>query len=187
MIGRLEGRLFPLRPGEVIVDAGGTGYRVSVPLRAFERLAGAGRAVLWIHTAVREDRIALYGFLEPEELDLFERLIAIAGVGPRTALAALSAMSVEEFALAVEGGDTARLRKVPGIGSKTADRIVLELAGALGTGEGPVDDRHADAISALVNLGYSEREARRAVESAGAPEDAPLSEILRLALKALQR
>ncbi len=187
MIGRLEGRLFTLRPGEIIVDAGGTGYRVSVSLRAYQVLSGAERATLWIHTVVREDQIALYGFLELGELEAFERLIGIAGVGPRTALAALSALSVEELALAVESGDVRRLRRVPGIGKKTADRIVLELEGVLEAGTAGLDDAQADAVSALVNLGYSERDARKAVDSTGAEPGTPLPEILRLALKVLNR
>ena len=187
MIGRLEGRLFLLRPGEVVVDAGGLGYRVAVSLRTYEALASEEACALWIHTAVRSDQIALYGFPEIVELELFERLIGIAGVGPRTALAALSAMSPEEFAAAVEGGDTRRLRRVPGIGKKTADRIVLELQGVLEAGLAAADDTHADAISALVNLGYSERDARKAVEAAGAGPETPLPEILRLALKTLNR
>jgi len=187
VIGRLEGRLFLLRPGEVVIDAGGTGYRVAVSLRTFEALSGERECALWIHTSVRADQIALYGFLETAELELFERLIGIAGVGPRTALGALSALSPEELAVAVESADTRRLCKVPGIGKKTADRIVLELKGVLEAALEPPDDAQADAISALVNLGYSERDARKAVEAAGTGPGTPLPEILRLALKTLNR
>jgi len=185
MIGRLEGRLFRVRPGEVVLDAGGVGYRVSVSLRAYERLAAAEEAALWIHTSVRADQITLFGFLEPEELEIFERLIGVAGVGPRTALATLSGLTPEEFAAAVEGGDVARLRRVPGIGRKTAERIVLELKGALGPVAGPPGDLRGDAVSALVNLGYSEREAAKAVDAVTVDAGAALPELLRLALKVL--
>lgn len=187
MIGRLEGRLFRVRPGEVIVDAGGVGYRLSVSLRAFETLAAAERAALWVHTWVREDQISLFGFLDQAELEVFERLITVAGVGPRTALAALSSMSSEEISGAVESGDVDRLVRVPGIGKKTAERIVLELKGTLGPVAGEMIDTVSDAISALVNLGYSEKEARRAVDTVTEDADGSLPETLRLALKALNR
>lgn len=187
MIGRLEGRLFRVRPGEVVVDAGGVGYRVSISLRAFDTLAGATDCALWIHTSVRSDQIALYGFLEIAELELFERLIGIAGVGPRTALAALSTLAPDELAAAVQSGDASRLRKIPGIGKKTADRILLELAGVLKPAKAAPDNAREDAVSALVNLGYSERDARKAVDSVEAAPGTPLPEILRLALKALNR
>ncbi len=185
MIGRLEGRLFRVRPGEVVLDAGGVGYRLSVTLRAFERLATAEEAALWVHTSVRSDQITLFGFFELEELEVFERLIGVAGIGPRTALAALSGLSPEEFAAAVESGDVARLRRVPGIGRKTAERIVLELKGALGPVAGTPGDLRGDALSALVNLGYSEREAAKAVDAVAAETEGGLPELLRLALKVL--
>ncbi len=184
MIRRLEGRLHTVRPGEVVVEAGGVGYRVFVTLRAFERLAAAERAALWIHTAVRSDQIALYGFLDPEELEAFERLIGVAGVGPRTALATLAALTPEELAAAVAGRDAARLRKVPGVGRKTAERIVLELSeGIAAAAPGP----RADAVSALVNLGYSEREAVAAVDAAMGEGCDGLAEVLRAALRRLNR
>ena len=188
MIGRLEGRLHQLGPGEVIVEAGGVGYLVQTTLRAFEELARAATAVLWTHTQVRSDAITLYGFLDREELEAFERLIAVAGVGPRIALAVLSGLTPGDLAEAVEGGDVPRLQRTPGVGRKTAERIVLELRGRLAPGAGGRTDLAGDAVSALVNLGYSEREASRAVEAArGEDGDASLGEILRRSLRRLTR
>jgi len=188
MIGRLEGPLRQIRPGEVIVEAGGVGYLVAISLRDFQRVAGAGRGELWIHTQVRSDAIVLYGFVDRADLDAFERLISVAGVGPRTALAVLSAMTAGELGDAVAGGDSARLERTPGVGRKTAERIVLELRGALPDGSGVVDDVLGDAISALVNLGYNQREARRAVQAAASQTAAgDLPEILRLSLQHLTR
>jgi len=184
MIRRLEGPLHRVRPGEVVVDTGGVGYRVFVTLRAFHRLAARERAALWIHTAVRTDQIVLYGFLEAEELEAFERLITVAGVGPRIALATLSALAPAELAAAVESGDTAALRRVPGVGRKTAERIVLELRGALAA---PQAGPRAEAVSALVNLGYSEREAARAVDAALGEGAEELAQLLRAALQRLHR
>jgi Holliday junction DNA helicase RuvA len=188
MIGRLEGALQLVDPGTVIVSSGGVGYLVSISLRAFHELAGSDRAALWIHTRVRDETIELYGFPERAELAAFERLIAVAGVGPRTALAVLSALTPAELAQAVHVGDAPRLQKTPGVGQKTAQRIVLELAGRLeeiAVGEG---DNRGDAISALVNLGYRERDARRAVDEVLADgAGADLSEVLRLALQRLTR
>jgi Holliday junction DNA helicase RuvA len=192
MIGRLEGQLHHLSPGEVVVDAGGVGYLVATTLRAYQALAGAARAVLWVHTQVRDDAIVLYGFPERAELVAFERLIAVAGVGPRTALAVLSALSPDDLAAAVEGGNSGLLQRAPGVGKKTADRIVLELRGRLGAAPQPAGTAEGDAVSALVNLGYNERDALRAVQKilaerrdAGLGGD--LGEVLRLALRSLTR
>ncbi len=188
MIGRLEGRLHQVRPGEVVVDVAGVGYLVRTTLRAFEELARSERASFWVHTMVRSDAIALYGFTERAEQEAFERLLGVAGVGPRMALAVLSGLTAGELAAAVDGGDAARLSRVPGIGRKTAERIVLELRGRLQAGGEAVPDRRGDAVSALSNLGYSTRDAERAVEQALSSEPkADLAEILRLALKGLTR
>ncbi len=188
MIGHLEGTLHLVDPGAIIVSVGGVGYRVSISLRAFQQLSGVERTALWIHTRVRDDTIELYGFPERAELAAFQRLIGVAGVGPRTALAVLSALTPGDLARAIQGGDIARLQKTPGVGPKTARRIVLELAGRLDeVAEGPGDHR-SDAISALVNLGYSERDAGRVVDHVladGAGDE--LSELLRLALQRLTR
>lgn len=188
MIGRLEGRIVRVEPGAVLVDAGGVGYLVATTLRAFDRLPDGEPAALWIHTQVRDDAIVLFGFPERDELVAFERLIAVAGVGPRTALAVLSAMTVDDLAATVEHGDPTPLERAPGVGRKTAQRILLELRGrldALRAAAGPADPR-SDAVSALVNLGYSERDARAAVEHALADADAAdLGEVLRRALRSL--
>jgi Holliday junction DNA helicase RuvA len=189
VIGRLSGDVHQLSPGEVVVEAGGVGYLVSTTLRAFNDLARSERAALWVHTVVRDDAIVLYGFLERAELETFQRLISVAGVGPRTALAVLSALSPAELASAVEGGDTARLQRTPGVGRKTAHRIVLELRGSLAVAPTAGPDQRTDAVSALVNLGYAERAAQRAVDAAlGEVEGAEdLGEVLRLALQRLTR
>ncbi len=188
MIGRLEGRLQPVNPGTVIVSTAGVGYLVSISLRAFQQLTGHDHAELWVHTRVRDDTIELFGFPERAELEAFERLIGVAGIGPRTALAVLSALTPAELADAVEAGDTERLQKTPGVGQKTARRIVLELTGRLDEITGTTPDRRGDAISALVNLGYSQRDAQRAVDrvlTEGAGSD--IGELLRLALQQLTR
>jgi Holliday junction DNA helicase RuvA len=188
MIGRLEGTLQLIDPGTAIVSSGGVGYLVSIGLRAFQRLSRSDRAALWIHTRVRDDTIELFGFPDREELEAFERLIAVAGVGPRTALAVLSALTPAELAEAVRTNDTNCLQKTPGVGHKTAQRIALELAGRLeGIMTGATDHR-GDAISALVNLGYSQRDAQRAVDRVLADESgSDIREMLRLALQQLTR
>jgi Holliday junction DNA helicase RuvA len=188
MIGRLEGRIHQVAPGEVVVDAGGVGYRVSTTLRIFHELARAERVALWIHTNVRSDAIVLFGFVDRAELEAFERLIAVAGVGPRTALAVLSALTPGELVEAVESGDIALLERTPGVGRKTAERIQLELKGRIQQVAGERPDRRADAVSALVNLGYGQRDARRAVDAVLADEPgSELGEILRTALRRLTK
>jgi len=189
MIGRLEGRLHRVDAGTVLIDVAGVGYLVSTTLRAYHELVDHDSAVLWIHTQVRDDAIVLFGFPNQEELGAFEKLLAVAGVGPRTALAVLSALTPEDLALAVETKDLARLQKSPGVGRKTAERILLELKDRLGpaTGQGP-DDRRTDAVSALVNLGYSQRDAVRTIDTVWSKAgDADLGELLRLALQKLNR
>jgi Holliday junction DNA helicase RuvA len=188
MIGRLEGKLRLVDPGTVIVEAGGVGYLVSITLRAFQQLSGSERAVLWTLTRVRDDTIELFGFPERPELDAFERLIGVAGVGPRTALAVLSALTPPELAAAVESSDTDRLQKSPGVGRKTAQRIVLELAGKLGETAAAGADIRGDAVSALVNLGYPRRDALKVVDRVMADATiGDLGDLLRLALQRLTR
>ena len=188
MIGRLEGRLQVVDPGTILIDAGGVGYLVSVTLRAVHQLSGHETAALWIHTRVKDDAIELFGFPERPELEAFQRLIGVAGVGPRTALAVLSAFTPADLADAVYSGDAPRLQKTPGVGAKTAQRIVLELKGQLegvATGAG---DQRSDAVSALVNLGYPLRNAQRAVDAVlGDGTHADITEVLRLALQHLTR
>jgi Holliday junction DNA helicase RuvA len=188
MIGRLEGRIRELDPGRVIIDVGGVGYLVSTTLRAVGQLAGSDRGAMLIHTQVKDDAIELFGFPNRDELEAFQRLIAVAGVGPRIALAVLSSLAPDELASVVETGDVARLTMTPGVGRKTAQRILLELKGkidAVGVAGG---DLRGDAASALVNLGYRQAPAIKAVEAvlADNPSD-DVGEILRLALQRLTR
>jgi Holliday junction DNA helicase RuvA len=186
MIGRIEGRLYQVRPGEVIVDAGGVGYLVATTLKAFNDLSKQEHAALWIHTQVRADAIVLFGFIEREELQAFQRLLAVAGVGPRTALAVLSSLTPTELASAIDSGNVARIQRTPGVGKKTAERIMLELKGRLETAASQQPDLRSDAVSALVHLGYAQREATRAVDQALRlkPQD-DLGELLRVALQQL--
>ncbi|HPC84233.1 MAG TPA: Holliday junction branch migration protein RuvA [Thermoanaerobaculaceae bacterium] len=163
MIGRLAGRIAELGPGEVVIDAGGVGYELKVPVSAHAFLAGKGEAALFVHTHVREDQIALFGFPTREERDTFRLLIAVSGVGPRTALALLSGLTPADLAAAVGAEQWRRLAAIPGIGRRTAERLIVELKGKLtvtGAGAGSVRE---DAVSALVNLGYSAKDAEAAV------------------------
>jgi len=188
VIGRLEGCLQQLDPGTVLIDTGGVGYLVSTTLRSWEAFGTDDHASLWIHTNVRDDAIVLFGFPDRNELGAFERLIGISGVGPRIALAVLSGMSPGQLAEAVEKGDFPRIQRTPGVGRKTAERIVLELKGRLDHVGGGIDegDPALDAISALVNLGYSERDASRAVNAARPlPEVGDLGSLIRQALQIL--
>jgi Holliday junction DNA helicase RuvA len=205
VIARLNGNLVSCSPDRVVLDVGGVGYDVAIPLSTFYRLRGAGatdRALLHVHTHVREDAIQLFGFSTEEERRVFTRLLAVSGVGPKMALAVLSGIGVEDFHAAIEGGERSRLERIPGIGRKTAERILLELkspaAGRKGRrrdGEdvlapGRPPGPRADAVSALVNLGYAgdaaETAVRRACETLGA-EDPGLDVLLREALRGLVR
>lgn len=192
MIGRLAGILLEKNPPEIVVDAGGVGYEVSVPMSTFYDLPAAGAKLsLWTHLVVREDAQLLYGFLTQRERAIFRELIRIAGVGPRTALAVLSGMSVHELIEAVALQEAARLVKVPGIGKKTAERLLLELkgrlapelAGARGDSAGP--PAGTDILRALISLGYSEKEAGLAVRRL-APE-CSVSDGIRQALQMLAK
>ena len=176
MIALLRGTLVDKAPNRVIVDVNGVGYDVQVPLSTFYGLGEAGAPVsLRVHTHVREDAIALFGFATPLELELFERLIAVNGIGPRLALAVLSGIEPGELVRAIRLQDVARLTAIPGIGKKTAERIGLEMKdripAALQTAETavatltPGDQMRDDLVSALVNLGYQRTIAERALES----------------------
>jgi len=190
MIGRLVGRLVSKHPPQVVVDVAGVGYEVDVPMSTFFNLPATGETVtLHTHLAVREDAHVLYGFGSVEERAAFRRLIRISGVGARIALALLSGLSVTDLAQAVAVQDTARLTKVPGIGKKTAERLLLELKGKLAeppTGAGAVAaGSGADVLNALVALGYSEKEALAAVKSL--PSGVGVADGIRAALKALAK
>jgi Holliday junction DNA helicase RuvA len=175
MIGLLRGRLLEKRPNQVILDVGGVGYLVAVPLSTFAALGELHAEVtLLIHTHVREDALALYGFLSQREKHLFELLLGASGVGPSLALKILSGMNVEELVPAIRTGDLARLTKIPGVGRKTAERMVVELKDKLESvaveAEKPALASPAgvesDVKSALINLGYDERTAESAVTEA---------------------
>ena len=172
MIGQLRGRLADKRPNQVLVDVGGVGYLVAVPLSTYAALGELHTEVtLLIYTHVREDALALYGFLTAREKHLFELLISASGVGPSLALKILSGMSAEELIPAIRGNDLARLTKIPGVGRKTAERMVVELKDKLES-MAVVEEKQAmaspagieaDVVSALVNLGYDGRTAESAV------------------------
>jgi len=191
MIGRLTGVLADKSPPQVLLDVGGVGYEVDVPMSTFFNLPGVGeRVTLLTHFVVREDAQVLFGFLGADERAAFRQLVKISGVGPRTALAVLSGLSVAELAHAVGMQDSARLVKVPGIGKKTAERLLLELKGKLGPdlalpAAAAPSEAGTDIVQALVALGYSDREAQAALKAL--PKDVGVSEGIRLALKALNR
>jgi Holliday junction DNA helicase RuvA len=190
MIGRLTGLVAEKTPPQLLVDVGGVGYEVDVPMSTFYNLPGVGEPVtLLTHLVVREDAHFLYGFLTHEERSTFRELVKISGVGPRTALAILSGLSVAELAQAVSLQEGGRLVKVPGIGKKTAERLLLELKGRLGPDlarpAAAANATQADIVQALVALGYSEREAGAALKPL--PPDVGVAEGIKLALKALAR
>jgi Holliday junction DNA helicase RuvA len=191
MIGKLTGTLSDKNPPQLLVDCNGVGYEVDVPMSTFYNLPSVGEKVsLLTHFVVREDAQILYGFGTSSERDAFRQLIKISGVGPRTALSVLSGMSVGDIAQAVTAQDAGRLVKVPGIGKKTAERLLLELKGKLGADIGaghPAarSDAQADILQALVALGYSDKEASASVKLL--PGDVGVSEGIKLALKALAR
>lgn len=192
MIGRLHGRLIEKTPPQILIDVNGVGYEVDVPMSTFCNLPAEGQEItLLTHFVVREDAMLLYGFATAAERQTFRALIRISGIGPRIALAVLSGMSTNDFAAAVENGDAALLTRVPGIGKKTAERLVLELKGKLvgsafaGALLPAASASQADITSALVALGYSEREAQAAVRTL--PADIGVSDGIRQALKSLSR
>ncbi len=198
MIALLRGTLHSVEPDRVVLDVSGVGYLVRVPLSTYWSLEGLGegaQAELLIHTHVREDSFELFGFLEPQEKALFEKLIAVNGIGPRLAQGVLSGMPAGDLIAALSAGDLGRLTRIPGVGKKTAERMVLELrdaatklAEAGGAAPAPAAPRDDDVTAALVNLGYKAAAAERAVTAVAAENpDAEFQEILRLALRQLAR
>lgn len=196
MIGLLRGRLLEKRPNQVILDVSGVGYLVAIPLSTYAALGELHAEVtLLIHTHVREDALTLYGFLSAREKHLFELLLGASGVGPSLSLKILSGMNVEELVPAIRGGDIARLTKIPGVGRKTAERMVLELkdkldAVAVESVDKPLPASpagvEADVKSALVNLGYDERTAENAVmEAKRQAGTSSFEKLLRFTLAAL--
>jgi len=171
MIAHLRGRIVAKHPNQVIVEAGGVGYDVNITIPTFSALPAAGSEVaLHIHTHVREDALALYGFLRAEEKRLFERLIGVSGIGPKLAVTILSGMAAEAMVAAIRDNDIAKLTRIPGIGKKTAERMVLELRdkleGLAAVPAAKASPLEEDVLSALVNLGYQRPAAERALERA---------------------
>ncbi|HUQ75564.1 MAG TPA: Holliday junction branch migration protein RuvA [Burkholderiales bacterium] len=187
MIGRVTGKLAAKNPPQVLVDVGGIGYEIDVPMSTLYALPASGETVtLFTHLVVREDAHNLYGFFTQDERAAFRQLIRISGVGARTALGVLSGMSVADLAQAVALQDAARLVRIPGIGKKTAERLLLELKGKLADAVAePSARRGSDVVHALVALGYSEKEA--AAASKDVAPDLPVAEAIRAALKTLVR
>jgi len=187
MIGTLRGTLQVKSPSEIIVDVSGVGYRVMVPLNTLSELPALGEKVfLYIYTHVREDAIHLFGFTSEEQKRVFMTLLGITGIGPKVALNVISGISHDDFLRAVESEDVALLTKVPGLGKKTAHRIVLELKGKLPQlGEAPVDRVFGDTLSALVNLGYRKSDAQEALEMARKKGYNEIEPLLRESLKIL--
>ena len=196
MIGRLQGLLLRKEPPALMLDVGGVGYELEAPMTTFYELPAVGeRVTLYTHLVVREDAHLLYGFVREAQRRLFRELLKVNGVGPRVALAVLSGLSDEEFSRCVAEEDIARLTKVPGIGRKTAERLVIEMRDKLPkdipmpastTTAGPVapGDPVSEAVSALVALGYKPNEASRAVRSAST-KGLSAEEIIRQALKGM--
>ncbi len=196
MIAQLHGRLIRKQPQELVLDVSGVGYRVTIPLSTFYRLEEVGGEVtLLTHTHVREDTLALFGFLTAAEQALFERLIAVSGVGPKLAVAILSGIEAPDLALALRSSDVARLTRIPGVGKKTAERLVLELkdkvkdlslqASAEAAQPAAPSTAQEDLVSALVHLGYSRPEAERGVERALKEGEGRFEDVLRRSLRVL--
>ena len=200
MIAFLRGRVHDKQPNRVIVDIGGVGYDVHVPLSTFYNLGDEGAEVsLRVHTHVREDALQLYGFLTELERQLFERLIAISGIGPKLAIVVLSGMEPRDLVAAVQRADVARLTTIPGIGKKTAERIVLELKDRLAQIAVPAapgtaapastaDQLRTDLLSALLNLGYHRQQAEKAIDvTVTSNPNASFEHAVRTALRELMR
>ena len=201
MIALLRGELAYKSIDHVIVDTGGVGYRLFIPLSTFYALPDTGQVRLLVHTHVREDALLLFGFYTAAEKEMFATLIGISGIGPKLALNILSHIPVADLQGAVLAGDLKRLSTLPGIGRKTAERLILELKDKLGPvaasaagqppaaphpGRAPADPL-GDVISALVNLGYKEAQARKVLETLEVATGAPMETILKGALKVLAR
>ena len=200
MIGYLQGSLLKATPERLLIDVQGVGYEVHVPLSTWYEIekrggAGAGKVALFIHTQVREDEIALFGFWTEREKALFEKLIAVGGIGPRLARVILSGMAPDDLLGAIAAGDLGRLSTIPGIGKKTAERMVLELKDKMRELAAELPERTAaappadqDVVSALVNLGYKAAQAERAVAEAHREKpDAAFHDLLRASLHRLSR
>jgi Holliday junction DNA helicase RuvA len=199
MIAFLRGRVLDKHPNRIVVDVNGVGYELYVPLSTYYHVGESGADIgLRVHTHVREDALQLYGFLTPLEQQLFERLIAISGIGPKLAIAVLSGIESDELVSSIQRADLARLTRIPGVGKKTAERIVLELkdrladvapsAGTDGVAPRQADHGRNDLVSALENLGYHRPLAEKAVDAVRARDgSAPFEDALKRALRELMR
>jgi holliday junction DNA helicase RuvA len=192
MIGRLTGLLLEKNPPQIVLDVNGVGYELDVPMSTFYNLPASGEKVMLLtHFAVREDGHFLYGFLSEAERFAFRQLLKVSGIGARTALSVLSGLSVNDLAAAVAQQELGRLIKVPGIGKKTAERLLLELKGKLADTIGgvslhtAVDDAKQDISNALISLGYNEKEAAAVMKQL--PADIGTSDGIRAALKLLSK
>lgn len=191
MIGRIHGKLIANTPPRLLIDCHGVGYEIDVPMSTLYQMPSIGQEVtLLTHFVVREDAQQLFGFSTDSEREAFRSLIKISGIGARTALSLLSGMSVQDLAQAVAMQETSRLTKVPGIGKKTAERLLLELKGKLAPALGnatqvSAPDQHTEIVSALIALGYSEKEAFIAIRDI--PSDTSVSDGIRAALKNLAK
>jgi holliday junction DNA helicase RuvA len=196
MIGSITGILDAKAPGEITVDVGGVGYQIFIPLSVFYRLPEPGEKVrLFIHTHVREDALHLFGFIEPEEKQVFLLLNSVSGIGPKLAVTILSGIPADDLARALKEGDQARLQSIPGVGKKLAERMVVELrdkavamrhpeASAAANGGSQVS---RDAVSALVNLGYRRADAEKAVREIAQKHEGNLADVLKEALRRLSQ
>lgn len=192
MIGYLSGKLLIKKPTQLLIDVNGVGYEVAISLMTFERIGDSAEASLFIHTNVSQDAITLFGFISEDEREMFRLLISVSGVGPKTALALLSAIRVDELRFAIETGDTHRIHAAPGIGKKTADRLVLELKGKVSSIQSSSTTMfsqrgaRAEALTALITLGFNQKTAEKVV---GALCDenpaATVEEVVKQALKKL--
>jgi Holliday junction DNA helicase RuvA len=195
MIAHLRGRVLEKTPNRVVIDAGGVGYDVTISVASFSGLPAEGSEVaLFIHTHVREDALSLYGFLRRDEKRVFERLIGVSGIGPKLAITVLSGIAADALVAALRGNDITSLTRIPGVGKKTAERMVLELRDKLEGFEAaptapPASRMEEDVVSALVNLGYqrgaAEHAAKRAIEKSGA--SAPFEQVFRQTMSLLQK
>jgi Holliday junction DNA helicase RuvA len=193
MIAHLRGRLLTKEPNRAIVEAGGVGYELAISIPTYSELPNSGSEVsLHVHTHVREDALALFGFLRVDEKRLFEKLIGVSGIGPKLAITILSGMSADFLVTAIRGNDLAALTKVPGIGKKTAERMVLELRDKLDAftaapakpAATPVED---DVLSALVNLGYQEAASEKAIAAVNGSQRASFDSLFKAAMAQLRR
>ena len=195
MIAHLRGKLLSKHPNQAVVETAGVGYDVTITVSTFSDLPAAGSEVaLHIHTHVREDQIALYGFLRPAEKQLFEKLITVTGIGPKLAVTILSGMAADDLARAIRGNDVVRLTRIPGIGKKTAERMVLELRDKLpevtGVAAAPASTMSVmeeDVLSALVNLGYQRAAAEKALAVAAKNGGGSFDAMFRQALALLSK